>query len=233
MSIIAIIPARGGSRRIPRKNIRPFFGRPIIAYPLETAQKSGLFDEIMVSTEDEEIASAAREYGASVPFLRSAKNASDLATTSEVIAEVVLAYESAGMAFDHICCLYPTAALIDEADLTAAHSILLEHRASSVLPVIRYSHPPQRGFLLGATGRLERPYPKYASARTQDLEPIFHDAGQFYFVETEQFLQEEALITKDALPFLINEFHAQDIDTLDDWRMAEIKYQYRGLLELR
>lgn len=231
MSIIAIVPARGGSKRIPKKNIKKFCGVPIIAYPLKIAQASKLFDETMVSTDDTEIAVLAAEYGASVPFMRSKGAATDFASTAEVIMEVITWYSRAGKTFDVICCIYPTAALITEDDLLMAYASMNAKNYDAVMPVLRYSHPPQRGFTITSDGELVPLHPKYISARTQDLKPVYHDAGQFYFVKTQTFFNDRTLTPSKTLPFFIRHSHAQDIDSFEDWNLAELKYRKRTLIE--
>ena len=182
MSSIAIITARGGSKRIPKKNIRPFCGKPIIAYSIEAALECGRFDEVMVSTDSEEIAAIAREYGASVPFLRSGETAGDFATTADVIREVLQRYEEEGKHFDSFMCIYPTAPFITADVLGEAWgSFDGRETPDAVVPVVRFSFPPQRGFVV-KDGLLAYKWPEYRSMRSQDLEPFYHDAGQFYLV---------------------------------------------------
>ena len=177
---VCIITARGGSKPIPRKNIRDFLGKPIMAYSIEAALKSGVFDEVMVSTDDEEIAAVAREYGAQVPFMRSAATANDYATTKDVLLEVLDEYEKRGRSFEMICCVYPTAPFGTEEKLKAAYNILKDSDADELLPVIPFSFPPQRAFVI-RSGSLVFQYPEYQFTRSQDLEPIYHDCGQFTF----------------------------------------------------
>lgn len=221
-SSVAIITARGGSRRIPRKNIREFAGRPILAYSVEAALESGAFDEVMVSTDDREIADIAEKYGAKVPFLRSEAAADDYATTDEVIAEVLGMYRQNGRNFDRFCCIYPTAPFITPQRLARAMEMLEE--AESVLPVVRFSYPPQRGFVVRG-GEAVRWMPEYALTRSQDLEPVYHDAGQFYACRTEAFLRENTTDVKNMVPLVLPESEVQDIDTPEDWEAAEEKYR--------
>lgn len=164
---VAIITARGGSKRIPHKNIRDFCGKPIISYSIEAALSSGVFDEVMVSTDDEAIASIARSFGAAVPFMRSAESANDYASTDDVIAEVLRTYEAGGTRFDRFCCIYPTAPFVTAEKLKNAMALL--DQAESVMPVVAFSYPPQRGIIL-ENGRIRRKYPEFLTARSQDLE---------------------------------------------------------------
>lgn len=219
---VAIITARGGSKRIPRKNIRNFCGKPILCYSVEAALASGVFDEVMVSTEDEEIARIAAGAGASVPFLRSAGNAGDYASTDQVILEVLQSYEAQGIRFDRFCCIYPTAPFVTAAKLQRAMELLNE--AESVMPVVPFSYPPQRGLVL-ENGLIRRKYPEYLTARSQDLEKMYHDCGQFYACRTDAFLRENTTDVDDLLPMIMPELEVQDIDTEQDWEIAELKYR--------
>lgn len=228
MSTIAIIPARGGSKRIPRKNIRLFLGKPIIAYALEAAQQSGLFDEVMVSTDDAEIADTARQYGASVPFLRSDKCADDFATTADALLEVLAQYEQQGQGFDYACCLYPTAPFVTPGLLQQAFSMLTANQFDTVYPVQAFSFPVQRAVRL-VDGRVQWLHPEHALTRSQDLEPTYHDAGQFYFFNVGVFQRSHRLITDNSGGMVISEMAAHDIDTEDDWQVAEFKYQLTHL----
>ncbi len=230
MSSIAIITARGGSKRIPRKNIKNFCGRPIISYSIEAAKISGLFDEVMVSTDDKEIATVAQQYGANIPFMRSEKNADDYATTADVLQEVLLEYEKRGKLFDVMCCLYPTAPFVTAKRLQEAYTIFIEKHAEEVVPVVQFSYPPQRGFIL-KNGILSYAHPQYIRARSQDLAPLYHDAGQFYFYDIKAFIKgvennsEMGAYTLQTFPLLLNEIEVQDIDNLSDWTLAELKYR--------
>lgn len=221
MAVIAIITARGGSKRIPKKNIRPFCGKPILAYSIEAALQSGLFDEVMVSTDSEEIAAVARQYGASVPFLRSAAASNDYATTNDVLAEVLDRYAQRGRHFDSMCCLYPTAPFVTAEKLRRAAQLLAEG-ARSVMPVVAFSFPPQRGLVMKA-GRLEYQYPAYQLTRSQDLEPVYHDCGQFYFY---RLAADNSFVDGNYTGMILPETEVQDIDNLSDWEIAELKYQH-------
>ena len=224
MSTIAIIPARGGSKRIPRKNIRPFLGKPIMAYSIETVLQSGLFDEVMVSTDDAEIADVARRYGASVPLLRRAETADHFATTADVLREVLVQYEQQGQVFNYACCLYPTAPFVTPELLWQAFSILTANEFDTVYPVQPFSFPVQRAVRL-VNGHVQWLHPEHALTRSQDLEPTYHDAGQFYFFDVATFQSSHQLITDNSGGLVISEMAAHDIDTEEDWRVAEFKYR--------
>lgn len=223
MKNIAIIPARGGSKRIPRKNIKPFMGKPIIAYSIEAAMQSGLFEEVMVSTDDEEIAEIACEYGAKVPFMRSAETSNDYAGTADVILEVLKMYKEQGRAFDTVCCIYSTAPFVTPDRLIEAYS-KLTNGIDSVFTCVAYSYPVQRGLHI-IDGRISMVYPEYAASRSQDLEPIYHDAGQFYVAKTASFIQEKTFWGKNTAGLMLSELEVQDLDTLTDWMLAEMKYE--------
>ncbi|MDE3742215.1 pseudaminic acid cytidylyltransferase [Maribacter polysaccharolyticus] len=225
MANLAIIPARGGSKRIPRKNIKFFLGKPIIAYSIEAALKSELFEEVMVSTDDEEIAKIASDYGAKVPFLRTDKNSDDFATTVEVITEVIENYKKIDKTFDYICCIYPTAPFVTIQKLTNSLKILKKNSLDTVLPVIQYSFPVQRAMRAFQKNLIRMIQPEYINTRSQDLEPTYHDAGQFYWMRTEKIVAQKKLWT-DCTGFIeISEIEAQDIDTVTDWKIAELKYK--------
>jgi pseudaminic acid cytidylyltransferase len=217
---LAIIPARGGSKRIPKKNIKLFLGKPIIAYSIEVALESGLFDEVMVSTDDKEIANVAEEYGAKVPFFRSGENSTDYASLSDVIEEVKKFYLDINVIFNNICCILPTAPLITVDSLKKAFSILIENKnIDSVRPVVRYSYPVQRAVRI-KDGKIEMVFPENRYTRSQDLEPTFHDSGQYYWMKFSSGLK-----GNNRYAFEIPELFAQDIDNESDWRLAELKYK--------
>ena len=222
---LAIIPARGGSKRIPHKNVRPFCGKPIIAYSIEAANSSQLFDEVMVSTDDSAIADIARQYGASVPFLRSAAASTDHATTAEVLLEVVEQYKKAEKEFAYICCIYPTAPFVTAEKLQTAFQLLLEKEADALIPVVPFSYPPLRGLKVD-NGNLRMKWPENASVRTQDLEPLYHDCGQFYLIRTDALMKERTLFCKSTAPMHLSELEVQDIDNEEDWKLAEQKYSF-------
>ena len=205
MKNICIIPARGGSKRIPRKNIKPFMGKPIIAYSIEAALQSGLFDEVMVSTDDEEIAEIACGYGAKVPFMRSAETSND--------------YRE----FDTVCCIYSTAPFVTPERLREAYG-KMNSEIDSVFTCVAYSYPIQRSLHI-VDGRIGMVYPEYMNARSQDLEPIYHDAGQFYFSRTAPFVESRTFWGKNTAGLVLSELEVQDLDTLTDWTLAEMKYE--------
>ena len=221
MNAIAIITARGGSKRVPGKNIRDFCGKPILAYSVEAALNSGLFEEVMVSTDSGQIAEAARRYGAEVPFLRSAKTSGDYATTADVLSEVLRGYQTMGRRFDAFCCLYPTAPFVTPEKLRAAAEAFQSARADSLMSVTRFGYPPQRAVVLRG-GFLSWAYPEYEQA---DLEPLYHDCGQFYFCRTDAFLSRHSLVTERTVPFVLPETEVQDIDNESDWLIAESKFR--------
>jgi pseudaminic acid cytidylyltransferase len=224
MTSVAIITARGGSKRIPRKNLRPFLGRPIIAYSIEAALQSGLFDEVMVSTDDEEIAEVARGCGAVVPFMRSAKTSDDYSTTAQVLEEVIGDYRDRGRIFDYACCIYPTAPFVTADKLRQAFDKLANSDADVVLPIARFSFPIWRSFKLEGD-RVFYNWPEYAPMRSQDLPPAFQDAGQFYFFRPDILQGSPLLVTSNSIGIEVDELEVQDIDTEADWRPAEIKFR--------
>ena len=222
-SAIAIITARGGSKRIPHKNIREFCGKPIIQYSIEAALDSELFTEVMVSTDDEEIARIAKNAGAKIPFLRSLQTADDYASTDDVLMEVLNCYKEQGREFEAFCCLYPTAPFVTKEKLQKAMQLL--NQADSVMPVAAFSYPPQRCLILNDEGELRMKWPEHAKTRSQDLEPYYHDCGQFYCCKTEPFMAYGTTDLPHMVPMIMSELEVQDIDNLDDWEIAELKYR--------
>jgi N-acylneuraminate cytidylyltransferase len=222
---LAIIPARGGSKRIPKKNIKCFLGKPIIAYSIEAALSSGLFDEVMVSTDDYEIAKIALSYGAKVPFMRSDENSSDFATTIDVIDEVVDSYRKIGKEYIYTCCIYPCAPFISASTLNACYDTLITKNFDCIFPVVRYSFPIQRALKLNENNCIEMFEPKYMQTRSQDLEGSYHDVGQFYFFKTVVIIREKRLWTKNTSFIELSEIESQDIDSETDWQVAELKYK--------
>lgn len=221
---LAIITARGGSKRIPKKNIKEFCGKPIIAYSIEAALESTLFDEVMVSTDSEEIANVARRYGAKVPFMRSKKNSDDFATTADVLQEVITEYEIRGQTFDTMCCIYPTAPFVTRDKLRQAYDKFNALKADMLESVVAFSFPPQRAFVV-REGLIAYRYPEYINTRSQDLEKWYHDAGQFYFHRVEAFMNRNNSQCTKIVPFELPETEVQDIDNLTDWQLAEMKYK--------
>lgn len=224
MSAIAIITARGGSKRIPKKNIKEFCGKPIIAYSIEAAIESGVFDEVMVSTDSEEIADVARKYGAKVPFMRSDETSDDFATTADVLAEVINEYEKRGRAFDDLCCIYPTAPFVTAQKLKEAYLLMDKENADAIVSVVKYDFPPQRAFVI-RDGKVKYQYPENRNVRSQDLEPIFHDCGQFYYCDVQKFCDAKTLMLDNCVPFVLSDEEVQDIDNESDWILAEMKYK--------
>lgn len=221
---IAIITARGGSKRIPGKNIKEFCGKPIISYSIEAALKSGVFDTVMVSTDSTEIAEIAKQYGAEVPFMRSESAANDFSTTSEVLLEVLSEYDSRKENYTYACCIYPTAPFVTPEKLRAAMQELKTSDSDTVIPVVAFSYPPQRGMII------EDEYVKlkneeYRNSRSQDLEKMYHDCGQFYAFRTDSFKKTQNLMAGRIKPIVCLEMEVQDIDTLEDWKLAELKYR--------
>ena len=220
---IAIITARGGSKRIPRKNIKVFCGQPIIKYSIDAAKQAGCFEEIMVSTDDQEIANITKSYGASIPFLRSKKTSDDFATTEDVVKEVIFEYENIGRNFDFICCIYPTAPFLTSERLNQAYNLLIESGADGVLPVVQFSYPIQRSLKI-ESNRVKTLWPENHTVRSQDLMPVYYDAGQFYFTKTSLFLNQSILSSENIVPIILSEYEVQDIDNEKDWKIAEMKY---------
>jgi pseudaminic acid cytidylyltransferase len=224
MPRLAIIPARGGSKRIPRKNIKNFLGKPIIAYTIEAALKSKIFEEVMVSTDDEEIAEVAKQYGAKVPFMRSNKNSDGFATTVSVLLEVLAEYKKRGIEYERACCLYPTAPLISPARLKEARNLLIEKELDVVFPVLKFTYPIQRSLSL-QDGKVQMNWPENLNARSQDLKAAYHDAGMFYFFTVKSILKNKKLFTYNTGAIVLKDYEAHDIDTVDDWEIAELKYK--------
>lgn len=217
---LAIIPARGGSKRIPKKNIKTFCGNPIISYSIKSSVNSNLFDEVMVSTDDEEIMKISIQCGAKVPFLRSKKNSDDHTGLSEVVEEVKKEYLKIGVKFDFVCCILPTAPFISPRSLLKGFNKLIESNLDVIFPIVRFSYPIQRSYRM-IEGRLEMFYPEFYDSRSQDLEKSYHDAGQFYWMRYDKTLK-----SGNKSGFEISELESQDIDSENDWKLAEIKFNY-------
>lgn len=224
MHNLALIPARGGSQRIPRKNIKNFLGRPIMTYSIETALQSRLFEEVMVSTDDQEIAELAIKYGATVPFYRSAESSGDRATTISVIQEVVAQYKNHyNKEFDLICCIYPTAPFIKVQHLKEGLNILLSRNFDSVFPVVAFGCPIWRGLEITDDGKSQMIWPEYKHERTQDFNKVYHDAGQWYWLNMKQI--KDSIFNHNSGSIVLSEAEVQDIDTLNDWSLAEMKFK--------
>ena len=223
MSRVAIITARGGSKRIPKKNIKDFCGKPILAYSIEAAIKSNLFDEVMVSTDSQEIAKIAKDYGAQIPFMRSRETSNDYAITMDVLKECIAKYSEIGKEFDTVCCIYPTAPFITSQKLKEAIEIFDLKDADCVSPVVQFSFPPQRSFVI-ENDKLVYKWPENYAKRSQDLEKMYHDVGQFYVYKTEA-IKNKSIHEMSNYPIIVPESQVQDIDTMEDWKLAEIKFR--------
>jgi pseudaminic acid cytidylyltransferase len=222
---IAIIPARGGSKRIPRKNIRPFAGKPLIAYSIEAARKSGLFDRVIVTTDDEEIAAIAREYGAETPFVRPPELANDHATTVPVIKHAIEWVEAHLGPVELACCIYATAPFIQAAALRAAHDLLLAQDVTGyVFSATTFPFPIQRAFKRHPDGRVEMFHPENYNTRSQDLEEAYQDAGQFYWGSPASYRAGKIFFSTDSVAYVLPRHMVQDIDTPEDWQRAELMY---------
>ena len=224
MTAIAIITARGGSKRIPHKNRKEFCGKPIIEYSIEVAKQASIFDTVMVSTDDNKIAEIAKNAGAEVPFMRSAETSNDYATTADVLMEVLEKYKERGIRYENACCIYPTAPFVTGNKLRQAMDMLVNEKKDSVIPVVPFSFPPLRGMVIN-DGKLEYKWQEYAMKRSQDLEEIYHDCGQFYVFRVEAFEKEKKLVTNNTAGMIISELEVQDIDNETDWELAEMKYR--------
>jgi pseudaminic acid cytidylyltransferase len=222
---LALIPARGGSQRIPRKNIRTFGGRPMLAWPVAAAQASGCFDRIVVSTDDAEIAAVARSCGADVPFVRPAALADHHTGTIAVVRHAIETLAAAGQAPAQVCCLYPTAAFVTAADLREGLRLLGEPECDFAFPVVRYAHPIERALRLDEANRVHMVDPKQFATRSQDLPASYHDAGQFYWGRAGAWLTAERLFGPRAAAIVLPAWRVQDIDTPDDWQRAEVLWR--------
>ena len=221
---IAIIPARGGSKRIPRKNIREFAGKPMIAWSIEAAKRSGLFEHIIVSTDDEEIAAIAKQWGADVPFMRPNELVDDYTATRPVINHAIKFISEQIKEPECICCVYPTAPFITENDLTVSYNKLIETHADFVFSAATFAYPIQRAFFQDASGGLKRFYPEHRLTRSQDLQEAYHDAGQFYWGCTEAFLGDKDTVSEKSRAYLLPRYRVHDIDTMEDWERAELMF---------
>ncbi len=224
MKALAIITARGGSKRIPRKNIKEFCSKPIIAYSIEAALQSGCFTTVMCSTDDEEIAAIAKQYGAEVPFYRSPETSNDYATTADVLKEVIAEYEKRGITFDYFCCLYPTAPFVSPEKIRSGYDMMIEKNADGAMPVVQFSYPIQRALKIDGN-KISMVQPEHLKSRSQDLMKTYHDAGQYYWYKVDAFRKEQNIMMLNPIAIVTPEDEVQDIDTLEDWKMAEIKYE--------
>jgi len=230
---VAVIPARGGSKRIPRKNILPFCGKPIIAYSIETAISSKLFDKVIVSTDDEEIASISRQYGSEVPFLRPSELSNDYAGTHEVIGHAIKELTDSGDNVDFACCIYPTAPLIQKNDLQKGFELLEEGCWDSVFAATSFSYPIFRSFKYKDNGGLKMLFPEHYHSRSQDLPMVMHDAGQFYWASAKVWIEPPKAYDEKSTVVLLPSWRVQDIDTLEDWKRAENIYKLYNLKVLK
>jgi len=230
MQKLLIIPARSGSKRIPNKNFKDFLGKPLISYVINSAIESRLFDEVMVSTNSKVYAKTAQKLGAQVPFLRSDKNSDDFATTADVLREVIDSYKRISKEFDTICCIYPTAVLLKMASVEIGFEKLIKNKFDSVLSVKKYSHPIERA-LVTENGKIRFFDSNQTNIRTQDLIDKYYDAGQFYWLKTNQFLETGKIISPNSSFVLLEDFEAQDIDEPDQWKLAEMKYRFLQFIE--
>ncbi|MCA1529375.1 MULTISPECIES: pseudaminic acid cytidylyltransferase [Bradyrhizobium] len=224
---IAVIPARGGSKRIPRKNIRPFCGKPIISYSIDAARQSGLFDEVIVSTDDEEIAAVARQCGATTPFVRPKEISDDFTGTNAVVKHAVAWFIERGGEISHACCIYATAPLIQSRYLREGHDALSGSDAAFAFSVTSYAFPIQRAVRITTAGRVDAIHPEHRMTRSQDLEPAYHDAGQFYWGTAAAFLEDLPLFSDRSIGIVLPRMYVQDVDTLEDWEQAE--YMFRAI----
>lgn len=225
MKKVAIIPARGGSKRIPRKNIKDFCGRPIIAYSIQAAQKSGLFDRIIVSTDDEEIADVSRQYGAEIPFMRPKKLADDYTGTNAVMKHALEWFRDQGESVQYACCIYATAPFVQAEYLKQGYDKLVSSNKDFVFSVTTFEFPIQRAIKINCNGEIEPFYPERINKRSQDLEEAYHDAGQFYWGKAESYVNGLNVHTAASLSVVMPRYQVQDIDSLEDWRQAELLYK--------
>lgn len=230
MRITAIIPARGGSKRIPKKNIKTFAGKPMIAYAIEAAKETELFDRIIVSTDAKDIADVALAYGAEVPFIRPESLSDDFTGTVPVLVHALSILKEQGFSADYFCCLYATAPFLRGDYIKQGLTLLRENSVTTVFSVTSFPSPVFRALTLKENGHIEMVWPEYYHTRSQDLVEAYHDAGQFYWADTEKFLKEQMLFSKDSMPVILPRAMVQDIDTPEDWEMAEKMYQ---LLHMR
>jgi len=221
MTSIAIIPARGGSKRIPRKNVKYLSGKPAIAYPIDLALNSGIFERVIVSTDDAEIGEVSRNYGAETPFVREAELSNDFTVTVDVIADAAQRLLNDGQTFDYICCIYPVTPLLEVNRLKESFQVLESGRWDYVFPAIEFSSPIERGFKKGNSGVVEFSFPEFANTRTQDIKKTFHDAGQFYFGKSEAWLGKRPILNGNSTFIEMSKNETLDIDDLEDWVLVE------------
>ena len=224
MNIVAIIPARGGSKRIPKKNIKLFAGRPIISYSIKAAQETNLFDRIIVSTDSDEIAETAKSFGAEVPFIRPAELSDDFAGTAPVLIHALKWLNEHNYASDYFCCIYATAPFAQAKYIKKGLDLIKSKSAATVFSVTTFPYPIFRALKIGNDGRIEMFWPEHENSRSNDLPEAYHDAGQFYWGNTEKFMKGKTFFSTDAVPIIIPRYLVQDIDTPEDWETAEKMY---------
>lgn len=222
---IAIIPARGGSKRIPKKNIKEFSGKPIIAWSIEAAKMCKMFDRIIVSTDDYEIASIAKQHGADVPFMRPKHLADDYTGTSAVVKDVIQNIHKNGEQISYVCCIYATAPFISSKYLIKAYQDLINQNKSYAFSVTTYSFPVQRSFVINQSNVIENLFPDMTLSRSQDLQEVYHDAGQFYWGLADAFLNDLPIFSRHSIPIILPRYLVQDIDTIEDWKQAELMFE--------
>lgn len=227
---IALIPARGGSKRIPRKNVKPFFGKPIIGYPIEAAIKSRCFDMVVVSTDCQEIADISLGFGAEIPFIRPENISDDHATTMDVIAHALEYFQNLNSNIEAICCIYPTAPFIRASDIKTGYDLFVKHKAMYAFSATTFSFPIQRGFYLDQAGGVNLFQPEHLMTRSQDLEKAYHDAGQFYWCHPNAVEKRLPIFAPHSVPILMDRSRVQDIDTPEDWNFAEKLFKLRSNL---
>lgn len=230
---IAIIPARNDDRIIPQRNILPFCGEPIISYSIKAALESGLFDEVMVSTDSELISKVAREYGASAPFLRSSPSGWHTETTDEVLYNTLVEYSKMGIEFDVVCCIYPIAPFVTRQKLISTYNILQRAKADAIIPITSYPYPPQRCFVLQKNGRVKYKWPKYRDMDSSEIEPVYRSAGQYQFVRKDALFREKTAIPQNTISFMISSMEQQDLRNTYDWKIAEYKFELLKGIQLR
>ncbi len=222
---LAVIPARGGSKRIPKKNIKDFLGKPIIAYSIEAAIASGCFDKVMVSTDDEKIAKVAKQYGAEVPFMRPPELSDDHTGTNDVVKHAINWYTEQNINIEYTCCIYATSPFLQPQSLQDGLKQLQTSNCAYAFSATSFSFPIQRAIKLTEDGRIEAFYPEYIFTRSQDLEEAYHDAGQFYWGKSSAFLNDEVVFSNISIPIILPRYLVQDIDTLEDWKKAELMFK--------
>ena len=222
---IAVIPARGGSKRIPMKNIKNFSGKPIIAWSIEVAIKSKLFDRVIVSTDNHEIASIAKQHGADVPFMRPKHLADDYTGTSAVVKDVIQNIHKNGEQVSYVCCIYATAPFVSSKYLIKAYQDLINQNKSYAFSVTTYSFPVKRSFVINQSNVIENLFPDMTLSRSQDLQEVYHDAGQFYWGSADAFLNDLPVFSRHSIPIILPRYLVQDIDTIEDWKQAELMFE--------